>query len=86
VLDAGRPVQGSTLRVRTDTPGFTAMIRTGNSEAGPFRVDSSTKTVGATTTFQLRTSSPMEYYVIWITSLAPGLGHAHVNDVRLFGT
>jgi hypothetical protein len=86
VLDAGRPVQGSTLRVRTDTPGFTAMIRTGNSEAGPFRVDSSTKTVGATTTFQLRTSSPMEYYVIWITSLAPALGHAHVNDVRLFGT
>ncbi|HEY6605564.1 MAG TPA: protein kinase, partial [Gaiellaceae bacterium] len=86
VLDAGRPVQGSTLRVRTDTPGFTALIRTGNSEAGPFRVDSSARTVGATTTFKLRSTSATEYYVIWITSLAPGLGHAHVNEVRLFGT
>jgi eukaryotic-like serine/threonine-protein kinase len=86
VLDAGRPVQGSSLRVRTDTPGFTAVIRTGNSEAGPFRVASSSKTVGATTNFSLETTSPMEYYVIWITSLAPGLGHAHVNEVRLFGT
>jgi serine/threonine-protein kinase len=86
VLDAGRPVRGSTLRVRTDTPGFTAVIRTGNSEAGPFHVDSAAKTVGATTAFQLKTTSPMEYYVIWITSLAPDLGHAHVNEVRLFGT
>jgi eukaryotic-like serine/threonine-protein kinase len=86
VLDAGRPVQGSTLRVRTDTPGFKALIRTGNSEAGPFRVDSSPRTAGATTTFQLRSTSATEYYVIWITSLAPGLGHAHVNEVRLFGT
>jgi eukaryotic-like serine/threonine-protein kinase len=86
VLDAGRPVQGSTLRVRTDTPGFTAVIRTGNSEAGPFRVDSSARTVGATTTFQLESTSPTEYYVIWITSVAPGLGHAHVNEARLFGT
>jgi serine/threonine protein kinase len=86
VLDAGRPVQGSTLRVRTDTPGFTAVIRTGNSEAGPFRVESSARTVGATTTFQLSSTSATEYYVVWITSLAPGLGHAHVNEVRLFGT
>jgi eukaryotic-like serine/threonine-protein kinase len=86
VLDAGRPVQGSTLRVRTDTPGFTAVIRTGNSEGGPFRVDSSAKTMGATTRFQLEPTSATEYYVIWITSLAPGLGHAHVNEVRLFGT
>jgi eukaryotic-like serine/threonine-protein kinase len=86
VLDAGRPVQGSTLRVRTDTPGFTAVIRTGNSEAGPFRVDSSARTVGATTTFQLKSASETEYYVVWITSLAPDRGHAHVNDVRLFGT
>ena len=62
------------------------MINTGNSEAGPFRVASAAKTVGATTTFRLNTTSPMEYYVIWITSLAPGLGHAHVNEVRLFGT
>lgn len=86
VLDAGRPVQGTALRVRTDTPGFTAVIRTGNSEAGPFRVDSSSKTVGATTTFQLNSTSPTEYYVVWITGLAPGLGNAHVNEVRLFGT
>jgi eukaryotic-like serine/threonine-protein kinase len=86
VLDAGRPVQGTTLRVRTDTPGFSAVIKSGNSEAGAFRVDSSSRTVTAAATFRLRTTSPMEYYVIWITSLAPGLGHAHVNEVRLFGT
>ncbi len=86
VLDAGRPVQGSRLRVRTDTPGFTAVIRTANSEAGPFRVASSAKSVGATTNFSLKTTTPMEYYVIWITRLTPGLGHAHVNEARLFGT
>jgi eukaryotic-like serine/threonine-protein kinase len=86
VLDAGRPVQVSTLRVRSDTPGFIALIRAGNNESGPFRVVSATKTVGSATSFQVKTTSPAEYYVIWITRLPPGFDHAHVNEVRGFGT
>ena len=82
VVDAGRPVQATALRVRTDTPGLTALIRAGNSESGPFRVVSASKTVNAGTTFTLNTTSPAEYYVIWITRLPPGFDRAHVNEVR----
>jgi eukaryotic-like serine/threonine-protein kinase len=36
VLDAGRDVEPKTLTIRTDTEGYTAHIRAGDSENGPF--------------------------------------------------
>ena len=85
VLDAGQPTEVSSIRVRTDTPGFTAEIEAGNSLAGPFKAVSGKGTVGSVTTFELHVTAPMEYYVVWLTKLPPGSGTAHVNEVRAFG-
>jgi len=81
VLDAGRPVDLSTIQLATDTPGFTAEIQAGDSSTGGFSSVSDSDTVGRSTRFSLDVSSPKRYYVIWITALPPG-GEAHVNEVR----
>ena len=78
VLDAGGAVKLGSITVTTDTPGYTALIMAGDSEAGPFSDDSSSQTVGASTTFSLNGASA-RYYVIWITRLPPG-DAAHVNE------
>jgi predicted Ser/Thr protein kinase len=83
VLDAGRPVEASQVRVQTDTPGYTAQIRAGNLLTGPFSAVSESKTVGATTTFDVDPKAPARYYVIWITALTGDV--AHVNEARAFG-
>ena len=79
VIDAGRQVELSELVVRTDTPGYTAEIRTGASPSGPFgsRVSESQR-VEARTTFAIE-SDAARYYMIWITELD---GVAHVNEVE----
>jgi hypothetical protein len=78
VLDAPRQVALKKLTVTTDTPGFSAVVKAGES-AGSAQTDSSTQTVNGTTTFELngRTGS---VYVLWITRLASD-GAAHVNGV-----
>ncbi len=76
VLDAGRDVELSRVRVRTDTPGFTAEIQTGDSPTGPFRRVSTSKVVGLTTNFPV--DGRGRYWVVWITDLQ---GRAHVNEV-----
>jgi len=78
ILDAGAVSEPSRIRVTTDTPGFTAEIRSGNSSAGPFERIGDSKTVGATTTWPLD-SVESRYYVLWITELD---GNAHVNEVK----
>jgi serine/threonine protein kinase len=82
VLDAGQPVEAATMRVRTDTPGYTAEIRAGNLINGPFRKVSDAKTVGGLTTFDVEPGAPVRYYVVWITKLAGAV--AHVNEARAF--
>ena len=79
VVDAGSAVKLKTLTVTTDTPGFTATIKAGSSSGGPFADDSSARTVGARTTFQLN-GTTAQYYVVWITMLPPG-DSAHVNEI-----
>jgi eukaryotic-like serine/threonine-protein kinase len=78
VLDAGSSVKLGSLRVTTDTPGYTAKIIAGDSESGPFADDSSSETVGASTPFTLN-GATARYYVVWITALPPG-NVAHVNE------
>jgi hypothetical protein len=76
VLEAsGTPKQ---IAVTTDTPGFTAEIRAGNSPQGPFETVAGGKVVEPTTTWDLD-STDARYYVIWITQL---VGSAHVNEVK----
>ena len=79
VVDAGHAVKLGTLTVNTPTPGFTAQIKAGSSQNGPFTDDSPPETVGATTTFHL-TGATARYYVVWITRL-PGGGKAEISEV-----
>jgi serine/threonine-protein kinase len=67
------------LTVKSDTAGFTAIIKSGQLAAGPFTAVSGSQTVGASTTFSLR-GAAARYYLIWITQLPTG-GVAHVNEV-----
>ena len=80
VLRAGSPVKVRSLTVQTTTPGFTAEIRAGSSQSGPFSPVSSSQTVsGDSATFAL-SGAAAQYYVVWITSLPPG-GRAAISEV-----
>jgi eukaryotic-like serine/threonine-protein kinase len=79
VLDARKEVQPEAITVRTDTPGFTAVIQAGDSPGGPFNPVSSELPVnGETMRFELDDASA-RYFVVWITALSDV---AHVNEVR----
>ena len=66
------------LGLTTETPGFTAEIRAGDSPDGPFQTVSASKVVGASTIWELNRADA-RYYVVWITQL---VGSAHVNEVK----
>jgi serine/threonine-protein kinase len=80
VLAAPEPVALSRLVVTTGEPGFTARIRAGTAEGGPFEDVSREQTVGPRARFALDTGDQeYRYYVVWITD--PN-GRATVNEVR----
>jgi eukaryotic-like serine/threonine-protein kinase len=79
VLDAGSPVTLADLTLATPTPGFQARVEVGDSQDGPFQVDSATQTVTARTTFPLRGKTG-RYWVVWITLLPPD-GKAEISQV-----
>jgi serine/threonine-protein kinase len=79
VVDAGSSVKLAHVTVTTPTPGFTAEVQVGDSQSGPFTVDSSSETVEASTTFTLNGKSG-QYYVVWITQLPPG-DSAEISEV-----
>ena len=83
VLAAGRPVKLAHLTVKTTTPGFTAEIEAGDSPTGGFTADSSSESVGGTTTFTLD-GKTAAYYVVWITKL-PSAGRAEISEVTATG-
>jgi eukaryotic-like serine/threonine-protein kinase len=78
VLDAGKNVEPKSITVTTDTPGFTAQIRDGDSPQGPFQPVSGSQTVEGETTFDLD-NADARYFVVWITDLD---SRAHVNEVK----
>ncbi len=84
VVDAGRAVRLSSLRIVSDTPDYTAVIKAGNTIGGPWSVVSAPEYGARLTTFVLKVSRPERYYLIWITDLAAGTGphwQAHINEV-----
>ncbi|MDQ2984541.1 MAG: protein kinase [Actinomycetota bacterium] len=83
VVGAKRAVSLTKLTVNSTTPGFTAEIRAGGRESGPFRKVSGSQRVGDRTTFQVKTK-PHQYYVIWITDLG-GAPSVAINEVTAFG-
>jgi eukaryotic-like serine/threonine-protein kinase len=84
VVDAGAVAQLAQLTIVTDTPGFTAQIGATNTVGGTPEEVSDSKVVGQTTTFDISSSGPKRYYVIWITKLPSDKNYAHVNEVRAF--
>jgi serine/threonine protein kinase len=83
VLKAPRRVALRDLTLTTDTPGFKAEIRAGESETGPFRTVSPARVIDGRELFRID-ARPAAYYVIWI--LDPGTaGRARVNEVAARG-
>jgi eukaryotic-like serine/threonine-protein kinase len=70
VLDAGASKRLTELSIRSGTPGFTAVIKSGPAQGGPFATVSSSQTVSGSATFTLHGGSA-RYYVVWITNLGP---------------
>ena len=86
MLDADKPARLKSLAVQTDTPGFTAIVKAAASSTGPFQTISQQQTVQRRTTIALNQTATAQYYLLWITSLAPGTGpnfQAHVNVVTV---
>jgi hypothetical protein len=81
VLDAKSPVQLHELGIATATPGFTAVIRAGDSPgAFPYTVSPS-QVVSSGTQFTI-SSGRHRYYLIWITSLPPDSQSVRINEVE----
>ena len=79
VLDAGEKRELSQVAVTTDTPGFTAEVRAGDSPQGPFdSVVGPSRTVADSATWDLD-GPKSRYYVIWITQLDRV---AHINEAE----
>ena len=79
ILAAPGPVKAKTLTVVSTTPGYTAVIKAGQSQTGPFTDDSASETGGARTTFHLDgTEAP--YYLIWLTNRGDN-GAVRINEV-----
>jgi hypothetical protein len=79
VLDARREVEPSAIAVLSETPGFRAEIRAGNSRQGPFEPVSTSQTVESETSFDL-SEAKARYFVVWITDLD---GRARINEIRV---
>ena len=79
VLDARREVEPSAIAVLSETPGFQAEIRAGNSRQGPFEPVSTSQTVASETSFDL-SEAKARYFVVWITDLD---GRARINEIRV---
>jgi serine/threonine-protein kinase len=83
VLDAGSK-KLTQLTLTSDTPGFTAVIKSGSSTTGPFTAVSGSQQIGGQTTFSLRAGSAARYYLVWITDLGPNSA-AQINEVTAKG-
>ena len=81
VVDAGRPVRASRAVVTTDTPGYDADIRVGDSPTGPFVAVSKAQATRPRTAFALKPRRG-RYLMVWITSMPAG-GAAAVNEVTV---
>jgi serine/threonine-protein kinase len=81
VLDAGHAVQLHELGLVTQTPGFTAVIRAGDSAGGPFQDVSASQLASGQTKFIVH-GGKHRYYLIWITQLPPAAGTVRINDVK----
>jgi hypothetical protein len=81
VLDLGTAKKLGRLVVRSDTPGFTAVIKSGSSATGPFTKVSESQDVGGNTTFTLKDGPARQYYLVWITDLGTN-SSVQIDEVK----
>jgi eukaryotic-like serine/threonine-protein kinase len=80
VLDPGRTVALHEVRIATSTPGFTAVIRGGDSPTSFTKDVSASQVVADGAQFAI-SGGAFRYYEIWITELGPGFVNAAINEV-----
>jgi hypothetical protein len=79
-VGADRSVAPKTLTILTDTPGFTALVKAGNSIGGPFHAVSGSKTVESTSaTFSLKGGG--RYFLLWITNLGAN-AQVRIDEIK----
>jgi serine/threonine-protein kinase len=82
VLDAGSSVQLHQLGVATETPGFNAVIRAGDSRTQfPYTVSAPQTVSGTGVTFTI-VGKPHRYYLLWITRLGSNYDTARINVIK----
>jgi tRNA A-37 threonylcarbamoyl transferase component Bud32 len=82
VLDAGKPAQLRDLGFATETPGFVAVIRAGDSAGGPFDATVSASQSATRRTRYAIHGDKHRFYLIWITSLPPTYNSVRINEVN----
>jgi serine/threonine-protein kinase len=81
VVGTGRAVSPKTVTITTDTPGFTAEIKAGDSVGGPFRTVSNSQTiVGTNATFDLH-GRGARYFLFWITNLGDN-AQVRIDEIK----
>jgi hypothetical protein len=85
VLDARKVRPLARVVVSTDGTGSAAEIEVGRNPNGPFHLVTSVQPLTSTTTFKLAKGTKARYVVVWVTSLSPTAGEAHVTEVKAFG-
>ena len=90
IVDAGKPVAGRNLTIRSDTGGWSLQVY-GATSGPPTTLQDWGRPIGDATsvatdeTVELNATRPWRYYLIWITELASEDGgyNVAVSDVRL---
>jgi eukaryotic-like serine/threonine-protein kinase len=81
VLDARTRAEPKKIVVQSDTPGFTAEIRAGSRQDGPFDdVAAEGKVVGTRTVFDTG-DTEARYWLLWITNLGEN-SSVHITEVK----
>lgn len=80
VVGASSAVSPKTMSLVTDTPGFTAEIKAGDTPTGPFHTVAGSKTI-ATTEASFGLSGGGRYFLLWITSLGDN-AQVRIDEIR----
>jgi hypothetical protein len=86
----GSPAALRQLQISTDTPGIDVQILAGDTanatDPANYRVVGQATGLGANQTIQLQPGAPAQFYIVWITKLAPAEGEfqASLSEVRFF--
>jgi hypothetical protein len=89
IIDAGSPVQASSLEVLSASAGGRAEIRAANDLGGTidaWEVVARSRELATRSTFTLRDGAAFRYWMVWLTDLPPtddGQFRAEVREVRL---